>query len=119
MKQLEEAGIDTVMESVRRYVEKIKMDGTEEKYIMHGSTFFNGSWRDYVSADPGTAKEEKQKVNEELFDKADNGTEFLVHPNSGELYKVVDGVMYNKRGKKLNEAGYVDLDFGLSKGGLF
>lgn len=49
----------------------------------------------------------------------DDGAEFLVHPNSGELYKVVDGVMYNKRGKKLNEAGYVDLDFRLSKGGLF
>ena len=49
----------------------------------------------------------------------DDGTEFLVHPNSGELYKVVDGVMYNKRGKRLNEAGYVDLDFRLSKGGLF
>ena len=49
----------------------------------------------------------------------DDGTEFLVHPNSGEFYKVVDGVMYNKRGKRLNEAGYVDLDFRLSKGGLF
>ena len=49
----------------------------------------------------------------------DDGSEFLVHPNSGELYKVVDGVMYNKEGKKLNEAGYIDLDFGLSKGGLF
>ena len=49
----------------------------------------------------------------------DGGTEFLVHPNSGEFYRIVDGVMYNKRGKKLNEAGYVDIDFGLSKGGLF
>ena len=49
----------------------------------------------------------------------DDGTEFLVHPNSGELYKVVDGVMYNKRGKRLNDAGYVDLDFRRSKGGLF
>lgn len=47
----------------------------------------------------------------------DCGTEFLVHPNSGELYRIVDGVMYNKRGKRLNEAGYVDIDFGLSKGG--
>ena len=46
----------------------------------------------------------------------DDGTEFLVHPNSGELYKVVDGVMYNKRGRRLNEAGYIDIDFGLSKG---
>lgn len=48
MEQLEEAGMDTVMDAVRRYVEKIKRDGTEEKYIMHGSTFFNGAWRDYV-----------------------------------------------------------------------
>jgi phage replication O-like protein O len=47
----------------------------------------------------------------------DDCNEFLVHPNSGELYKIVGGVMYNKRGKRLNEAGYVDIDFGLSKGG--
>lgn len=51
MEQLEEAGEDAVMSAVRRYVEKIKMDGTEEKYIMHGSTFFNGAWRDYVVED--------------------------------------------------------------------
>lgn len=48
MEQLEEAGETAVMDAVRRYVEKIKRDGTEEKYIMHGSTFFNGAWRDYV-----------------------------------------------------------------------
>ena len=48
MKQLEEAGMDTVMEAVRRYVEKIKREGTDEKYIMHGSTFFNGAWKDYI-----------------------------------------------------------------------
>ena len=51
MEQLEEAGEDAVMDAVRRYVEKIKRDGTEEKYIMHGSTFFNGAWRDYVLVD--------------------------------------------------------------------
>ena len=48
MDQLEEAGIDTVMEAVRCYVEKIKREGTDEKYIMHGSTFFNGAWKDYI-----------------------------------------------------------------------
>lgn len=47
----------------------------------------------------------------------DSGSEYLRHPNSGELYKIVDSVMYNNRGKRLNEAGYVDIDFGLSKGG--
>ena len=51
MKQLEEAGEDAVMAAVRSYVEKIKRDGTDEKYIMHGSTFFNGAWRDYVVED--------------------------------------------------------------------
>ena len=51
MEQLEEAGKDAVMAAVRRYVEKIKRDGTDEKYIMHGSTFFNGAWRDYVVED--------------------------------------------------------------------
>lgn len=51
MEQLEEAGEATVMSAVRRYVEKIKRDGTDEKYIMHGSTFFNGAWRDYVVED--------------------------------------------------------------------
>lgn len=51
MEQLEEAGEDAVMSAVRRYVEKIKREGTDEKYIMHGSTFFNGAWRDYVVGD--------------------------------------------------------------------
>ena len=51
MEQLEEAGEDVVMDAVRHYVEKIKRYGTEEKYIMHGSTFFNGAWRDYVVDD--------------------------------------------------------------------
>ena len=51
MKQLEEAGEVAVMGAVRHYVEKIKKEGTEEKYIMHGSTFFNGAWRDYVVED--------------------------------------------------------------------
>lgn len=51
MKQLEEAGEDAVMGAVRHYVEKIKREGTEEKYIMHGSTFFNGAWTDYLKSD--------------------------------------------------------------------
>ena len=51
MEQLEEAGEAAVMDAVRHYAEKIKRDGTEEKYIMHGSTFFNGAWRDYVVED--------------------------------------------------------------------
>ena len=62
MEQLEEAGEDAVMAAVRRYVEKIKRDGTDEKYIMHGSTFFNGAWRDYVVEDkPGEPMPQQQR----------------------------------------------------------
>ena len=61
MKQLEEAGMDTVMEAVRRYVEKIKREGTEEKYIMHGSTFFNGAWKDYLESSELSEEPQKPK----------------------------------------------------------
>ena len=62
MKELEEAGMNTVMDAVRRYVEKIERDGTDEKYIMHGSTFFNGAWRDYVVDDkPGEPIPQQQR----------------------------------------------------------
>ena len=64
----------------------------------------------------GEADGQQNKKNKNCALSGDDDTEFLVHPNSGELYKVVDGVMYNKRGKRLNDAGYVDIDFGLSKG---
>ena len=40
---------------------------------------------------------------------------YLVHENSGEVYTVIDGVMYNLEGKKLNDSGFLDIDFKLSK----
>ena len=43
---------------------------------------------------------------------------YSLHPNSGEIYTVVDGVMYNIDGRKLNSAGFLDIDFGLSKNRL-
>ena len=62
MKQLEEAGEDAVMSAVRHYVEKIKREGTEEKYIMHGSTFFNGAWTDYLKPDePAEPLQQQQR----------------------------------------------------------
>ena len=43
---------------------------------------------------------------------------YSLHPNSGEVYTVIDGVMYNIDGRKLNSAGFLDIDFGLSKHNL-
>ena len=78
--------------------------------------------RDLADGEADGQQNKKKKIKENKENKncalsGDDDTEFLVHPNSGELYKVVDGVMYNKKGKRLNEAGYIDIDFGLSKGG--
>ena len=61
MKQLEEAGEDTVMEAVRRYEKKKKREGTDEKYIMHGSTFFNGAWKDYLESSELSEEPQKPK----------------------------------------------------------
>ena len=43
---------------------------------------------------------------------------YSVHPNSGEVYTVIDGTMYNLNGDELNSAGFVIIDFGLSKHNL-
>ena len=43
---------------------------------------------------------------------------YSVHPNSGEVYTVIDGKMYNLNGDELNSAGFVVIDFGLSKHNL-
>lgn len=48
MRELAEAGETVVIAAVENYKAEIQRKGTEEKYILHGSTFFNGRWRDYV-----------------------------------------------------------------------
>ena len=51
MRELAEAGETSVIAAIENYKAEIQRNGTEEKYIMHGSTFFNGRWRDYVVDD--------------------------------------------------------------------
>ena len=51
MRELAEAGETSVIAAIENYKAEIQRNGTEEKYIMHGSTFFNGRWRDYVVED--------------------------------------------------------------------
>lgn len=40
---------------------------------------------------------------------------YIRHQKSGELYKVVDGKMYNPDGQELNSEGFVKVDFKLTK----
>ena len=51
MRELAEAGETVVIAAIENYKAEIQRKGTEEKYILHGSTFFNGRWRDYVVED--------------------------------------------------------------------
>ena len=43
---------------------------------------------------------------------------YSVHQNSGEVYTIVDGVMYNIYGEELNSQGFKKIDFNLSKHNL-
>ena len=49
MKELQKAGFDTVKRAIENYKAEIKKNRTQDQYIMHGSTFFNGRWRDYIA----------------------------------------------------------------------
>lgn len=61
--ELYEAGEDTVMAAIRAYITEV--EGREEKYILHGSTFFNGRWKDYVpEAKPEVKSEQRDNPDE-------------------------------------------------------
>ena len=51
MKELQKAGFDTVKRAIESYKAEIKKNRTQDQYIMHGSTFFNGRWRDYIESE--------------------------------------------------------------------
>lgn len=61
MRELAEAGETAVIAAVENYKAEIQRKGTEEKYILHGSTFFNGRWRDYVVEDKLEAQMPQQQ----------------------------------------------------------
>lgn len=43
---------------------------------------------------------------------------YSIHENSGEVYTVIDGIMYNIYGEELNSQGFKKIDFNLSKHNL-
>lgn len=62
-KELFEAGEEVVLGAVNSYIAQLQENGTAERYIMYGSTFFNGRWRDYVRG-PGVQFETKEESEE-------------------------------------------------------
>ena len=49
MKELQKAGFETIKKAIESYKEEIRKNHTDEQYILHGNTFFNGRWKDYIS----------------------------------------------------------------------
>lgn len=47
---------DAVRRAIERYKEEIERQHTEERFILYGSTFFNGRWRDYAETDGEAAE---------------------------------------------------------------
>lgn len=58
-KELYEAGESVVLGAINFYKAELEKYGTAEQYMLYGSTFFNGRWRDYVEE-----QETKPEVNE-------------------------------------------------------
>ena len=73
--ELLEAGKDEVLLAIKNYLREIQEKGTEEQFILYGSTFFNGRWRDYVSSEPEPNQAPKKEVqlNEAGFPVIDFG----------------------------------------------
>lgn len=47
-KELYKAGVEEVKKAITNYKEEVKRLKLEDKYILNGSTFFNGRWKDYT-----------------------------------------------------------------------
>lgn len=60
--KLYDAGEDVVMSAIMRYRREIEEKRTDEQYVLHGSTFFNGRWQDYVV---DSAKEDTPKSDDD------------------------------------------------------
>ena len=80
---------------------KIKLNKTKLDYTKKEDINKKNNAPDGVSALPGKLPEG-----------------YSVHSNSGEVYTIIDGKMYNLDGKELNSEGFVIIDFGLSKHNL-
>lgn len=49
-----ERNADAVRRAIERYKAEIERQHTEERFILYGSTFFNGRWRDYAEEEAGS-----------------------------------------------------------------
>lgn len=66
-KLLKEYGKEQIVRCIERYIEEIKKENKSKEFILHGSTFFNGRYIDYLDCnyqeDIITKPKEKTKLN--------------------------------------------------------
>lgn len=55
-----------VERALAAYLDEIQTKNTPEQYIMYGSTFFNGRWRDYLGAAEDAGEQTKSKFGRTL-----------------------------------------------------
>lgn len=63
-----ERNADDVRKAIAAYVAEIERQHTEERYIMYGSTFFNGRWRDYLGAMPDAEERTESRWKGEMIE---------------------------------------------------
>lgn len=82
MKELAKAGFDVVSKAIENYkkeVEDIRQNSFNQQWL-NGSTFFNGRWKDYVTANEPTFPDGRKEVEYE------DGSKIIYFPNG----KVLD-----------------------------
>ena len=57
-KLIEQHGLETIKECVSKYNKKIKAECIEKKYVLQGSTFFNGRYLDFMNENKTEQKPE-------------------------------------------------------------
>lgn len=65
MEEMTQAGFETVKKAIENYKDELRRNGTEEQFIMYGSTFFNGRWKDYI--EPISTVQEQQTPRKKSF----------------------------------------------------
>ena len=85
-----------------QYQDKLTAKSTINQQSLNNHLTFN---QQQLKNNKNVKKEKKESA---LSGNLPDG--YTEHPASGEIYTVIDGEMYNLDGKKLNSAGFLDID---------
>ncbi|MCX0366274.1 hypothetical protein LI062_02515, partial [Clostridium perfringens] len=69
-KLLKQYGKEQIVRCIKRYIEEIKKENKSKEFILHGSTFFNGRYIDYLDSnyeeDITTKQKEESKSKKQI-----------------------------------------------------